>query len=383
MNKFCYINTFSIGCHHEMINTCLLEMCCNITDSIDYYGCKSSIDTVLSGTEVGSCKLKRHELWLPQKANKIATAFRYIIGALYNIYILLRIPSKSTLFFSFNNVIFLNILSFLQRKKKHTVFICCHGELELLLPQKGGIGFFAAFLRMNAKLFFLKKNRYLDSKLNFIVLGDVILENLKILLPEQLHDRFFSVDHPYHFEDVRYTKGAERDFYNIGTVGVMSRSKGGDDLSYIAQHVDIDKYHLSVIGSVESEYLKPFADLGIKMHHSYIPRTQFESEVRELDFILFLYPIDSYKMIASVAVFDAIRLKKPIIAIKNDYFTYLFRKYGPFGYLVDSKEDIVGVIEMIPLLNTDFSDSFNILRGSLSPQRLISEFQQKVDKCFC
>jgi len=51
--------------------------------------------------------------------------------------------------------------------------------------------------------------------------------------------------------------------------------------------------------------------------------------------------------------------------------------------LVDSKEDIVGVIEMIPLLNTDFSDSFNILRGSLSPQRLISEFQQKVDKCFC
>lgn len=383
MNKFYYVNAFSTGCHHEMINTCLLEMCCSITDSLDYYGCKSSIDTVLNEANVGNCKLRKHELWLPQKTNKIATTLKYIIGALYNIYILLRVPSNSILFFSFNNVVFLNIINFLQRVKQCTVFICCHGELELLLPRKKKLGYLAAFLRLNTRCFFLKKDRRVNSKLNFIVLGDVILENLRRVVPKVLHARFISLDHPYHFGDRIYEKKLKRDFYNIGTVGVMSRFKGGEDLSYIARNIDLNKYHLSVVGSVEVDFRKVFTDLGIKMHNTYIPRAQFEIEIAKLDFILFLYPIDSYKMIASGAIFDAIRMEKPIIAIRNDYFNYLFEKFAPFGYLADSKEELVDIIKKIPTLNQNFETNFRILKKNLSPQCLATEFEQKLSLCFC
>lgn len=65
-------------------------------------------------------------------------------------------------------------------------------------------------------------------------------------------------------------------------------------------------------------------DLPNNLGKGFVPRDELEARVKKLDFILYLYPTDSYQLMASGAILDALSLQKPIIALKNDYFDYIF-----------------------------------------------------------
>jgi len=78
-----------------------------------------------------------------------------------------------------------------------------------------------------------------------------------------------------------------------------------------------------------------------------IPRNELEERIQKLDIILFFYSKTSYKLIASGAIMDAINMRKPILAIKNDYFEYIFRKFGRFGFLVNSVEEMATILKTI------------------------------------
>jgi hypothetical protein len=82
-----------------------------------------------------------------------------------------------------------------------------------------------------------------------------------------------------------------------------------------------------------------------------------------------------YKYLASGAVLDAINAEIPVIALKNDYFKYLFSRFGPFGYLVDSIDDIANVIREI-IANNKAKELFNFkeIKEGLSPLAVSRQF---------
>lgn len=91
-----------------------------------------------------------------------------------------------------------------------------------------------------------------------------------------------------------------------------------------------------------------------------------------LDYILLLYPADTYRLIASGAVLDCIRFRKPVLALATEYFRYLFDKFGRFGYLADSVDELTELLrhpERLPRSDYDFDAIAEALRAeTLTPQ---------------
>ena len=85
----------------------------------------------------------------------------------------------------------------------------------------------------------------------------------------------------------------------------------------------------------------------MKGKDNFIERKEFENLISDIDYALYFYTKDKYKITASGAVLDAINARKPIIALKNDYFSYLFGKYGQIGYLFESIEEMGNRIDLL------------------------------------
>ena len=100
------------------------------------------------------------------------------------------------------------------------------------------------------------------------------------------------------------------------------------------------------------------------MGKDHVSREELEKRIEELDIILFLYPCNSYKLMASGAILDALSMQKPIIALKNDYFEYIFKKYSAFGYLFDSIDEIIEVLNRKEKLYKSIQEKLSVDRVS-------------------
>ena len=84
--------------------------------------------------------------------------------------------------------------------------------------------------------------------------------------------------------------------------------------------------------------------------------------------ILYLYPTSSYKLTASGAILDAIKLKKPIICLNNDYFKYIMQN-DAIGYMANNIYEIADTIKQLintPQNRKDFSLQFQKLSEKIS-----------------
>ena len=99
-----------------------------------------------------------------------------------------------------------------------------------------------------------------------------------------------------------------------------------------------------------------------------LPFEQYNAYVQSMDAMLLLYDTNSYKLTASGAVLEAIWNEKPIIALHNMYFDYLFEKFGRLGELFESEKDIAFY------LNNCSQFDKNGLKCALAKQQLKPEF---------
>ena len=175
------------------------------------------------------------------------------------------------------------------------------------------------------------------SKFKYIVLGENIRENLIKLVPE-IKDKVFSIDHPYSFNKNNINKkfnGKVR----ISTCGIITYEKG---LNNIYEFIDKigNNFEFKHIGKsmeeIQEGYLKYFP-----YKKELVSQEIYENLIDELDYILILYPINSYKLTASGVYFDCIKYNKPLLGLRNEYFEYMFKKYGAIGKLFDTVDEII------------------------------------------
>lgn len=373
------IDSISYKTVHLQFNASLLVMLSSIYEEVIYYVGESSmneVDALLKKNDISLSNVKRKRIFVYGGEGRMDLLLRYLISALLNIIILIKSQKDDVLIYNFNNLFSLRLINALNRLYKRKILICCHGELELITEQSKEGGWLFKCLRFLAKDFYLKR-KHINGCVSFMVLGDVVLKNLRYYLNEIQLSHFFSIDHPYIFTKDSKCKNANdnRSMYiSIGTVGLFNKAKGADTLLELIKKVKNIRIKFSVTGRIfyDVDCLKKNGvDIVEGADCKSIPQSEYMARILNLDYILFLYKRESYRITASGAVMDAINLQKPIIAIKNDYFSYLFEKYGSFGVLFKDVEDMSHYLSgntIDFLKDRSLSYDFLTIQESLSPQ---------------
>lgn len=382
------VDSFFHHSEHEIINTSLLLMITTGHQCVHYYGSTSSIYNV---KKLLTEQKKTHVLdnvtfttiKLPPPLSK--DIYRNLISALYNIWFTLILPNKHLTIFNYNNYLSGHLVNLISKLFSKRVIICCHAEIEMLgsaIPN----GRIALKQRLLNHLF--RKNRW-GYYLRFLVFGDSIITNLREILRKDAYSKILSIDHPY-FSSLGKADHINQSFKNvkIGVVGVIKKEKGLQNLLEIASSLqrEIREKFLDIItvskivGSTEA-----LQRLSISIYNTgekLLSREEYSQIISSVNFVYFPYDMNGYRLTASGAVFESIFSEKPIIALKNDFFEYLFNKYGAFGILCDSNSDLTKKISSIiagKIKSEDFIANIQRIKKALEPEFISLSFRRQLE----
>lgn len=281
-------------------------------NEIEYFGDNEQIDML---------ELKKNIKFTKIRINK-KCKLNEIMSYFYNLILIKKQKDKSIVILNGTPIIVI-LSRYILRNRKVYVFL--HG-LDRVIERKKVINFL-----------FLKMLRKKCKDYKYIVLGENIKQNLTRIIPK-LKERIFSIDHPYSF-----SKNNKNKIFNnkirISTCGITAYEKGLNNIYEFIDKIESD-LEFNHIGKsaveVQDKYLEYFP-----YKNELISQEIYKKLIEELDYILILYPINSYKLTASGVYFDCIKFNKPLLGLRNEYFEYMFKKYGEIGKLFDSVDEII------------------------------------------
>lgn len=349
MRKITIIDTFSTGHFHEVFNFCFLYsvLIGNKDATIFYHADSYVISLIINHAEKENVNLRR-VVFKPIKIIKGEKSWNILlrlgIGCILNIYF--RIKTKNSIIYSQLNPFFGFLYPFWKKSKKKT-YIVCHGELEYLINTPPI--YKPMYIYKKCLSLFFKYN--FTDNLTLFVLGNSIKNNL---LPHTItnnHTNLKVVRHPYIFINNIISQKSMNHPLRIGLVGSLSKHQVFESLLEISNHfereISQNKIKFIIIGSNKlAPDLYPLLTFLRREHGNsyYLDYDELQDAINSLDYVMYLYPTNSYKLIASGAFFDAVNHKRPIIALENDYFLEFQNNYGSIGLLAS---DITGLKDKI------------------------------------
>jgi hypothetical protein len=349
-----------------MFNASFAAILDDIFDSVDYYvgsDQKRAVEqTIKTGGRKLSSNVSFHRMFVPSGNSRFNLLIRYIVGAIYNIWYLIFSNKSKVLIFNNNNPFSLVPITLFNFIVKRKVVIVSHGELEFIRSKNADLRMSGFYQLLGLMLRCGLKLSKRSGLIYFVVLGESLKKNLMSygLIKE---GQILVIDHPYLFKnqfDLETKILNKEHVIRIGTIGIFSEPKGSMALLTVSKnYLSEKKISFHVVGGISGSAIK-FEDYPNVIFHSrernFIDRTEYLSLVDALDFVVFFYPKTMYKLMASGAVFDAINLNKPVLALSNDYFDYLFDKHGKIGILCANIDQMM--IEIDRLLSDESPDKY-------------------------
>ena len=178
----------------------------------------------------------------------------------------------------------------------------------------------------------------------------------------------------------------------FGFLGVATRRKGIDFFFQLAQEVITGERscgpepQFTVIGRILDQTCRDMAGsyVSAPSTDTFLPLEEMMDLVRPVHYAVFPYVTEEYQLVASAAFLDALAYVKPIIAVRNPYFEYIFEQMGDIGYMVHSQAEIKDVVRDIlscwpPQVYTTQCE--NIINGRLifTPAYLASQLESIVN----
>jgi len=377
--KVYYVDTYAQGSTHEMFNSSLFLMCCMIFDTVE---CRTSESSFLNLKRVINCPVplnaNHKKIVVIQGNGRMKLLLRYIVSALQNVRFLFLAPKNAIVVFPFNNLLSLRLVNFLNKFLDRKLIVFCHNEMEAIYQNGVGFGLKYRLFPRLCQNFFLNPNVKVAKGLYFSVLGDVIKSNLSTIVSADKIDKFISIDHPYIFQDDIIVNRNRSEQFNIGTIGATSKRKGLNEFIEFIYMIPRDlrvQIKLSVTGRIAedaAQLTRLGVDTGSSSH--VLDRKEYNERVKKLDLILFFYPENTYKVTASGAIMDAILHEKPVLALKNDYFEYVFEKFGRFGFLFENNVDMLKKLYELLDEEEPLYFDFKTLKNKFSPRSICHQF---------
>jgi hypothetical protein len=237
-----------------------------------------------------------------------------------------------------------------------------HGVLASLLKRPS---MFPWKNRNTFRTWFLKQN---SSQLTYILMGDSIERELVARFPA-MSPYVVSIDLPYRFAQPGGHEPFGDHTVTFGSLGVIRKAKGSDAFLRLANEVAASRYpwksRFICVGPVIDKKLRKLLGPAVTVPSPDAPLSadDFAFHARQLDYAIFLHGFEAYTLTASGALFDAFSYLKPLIALRNPFFTSYFQKMGNIGYLCDSYEDIKRTI--VRILDNPPVDEYMLQRQAL------------------
>jgi len=152
-----------------------------------------------------------------------------------------------------------------------------------------------------------------------------------------------AIEHPYLFREPPPWQRQPGATVRFATFGFGHASKGTDRLFALAAEIGAaapgaaEFYH---IGAMADPTLAERGGVIVPSPAAPLAREEYDRYADLMDYALFFYPPGMYRYSASGALLDALSHGKPIIALRNPFFSHCFGKMGDIGYLCDSYGDL-------------------------------------------
>lgn len=179
-------------------------------------------------------------------------------------------------------------------------------------------------------------------------LGSRLRKNLKIVALElgikdsmlehfpHLDSNIFTLEHPILSKECQEGESLESkqsSGINIGFVGHCSDNKGFGTFLELAEMYSNEHVTFHAIGLMQKDQDEALlCSLSRPPSRKSVPRDEYVAAVSEMD-VICLPVAQTYNLVASGSVLDAITSLKPLILTKNKSYIEMEKKYGSFGVL--------------------------------------------------
>jgi len=340
MKKIIIVEPERRNIEHLMFNSSVIQILYSIfyDANIVFYADKEHAELIEKETKI---KLKKRHLDI--KINKQKTIQKVITDFICMLRFARGKPDAIVYLSATPSILLLSKV-FL---KKIAIYYFFHDNLELL-NEKYNIFNYFYWLRPALNI---KRNNVAH-----IVLSESIKMELEKVAPGV---SFEAIDLPCHSSIVDMSSRVIPPVMNIGAIGFGHTKKGSHLIFELENLVSISRrVQLHHIGQFKDNKILIPNDTNVKIHGGNRPLCpeEFNLQIEQMYYCIFFYPKHSYKLTASGAIFDALVRLKPVIAMRNAYFEYIFSKMGNIGYLCDSIEEMSIIINT--LSGQDESDYF-------------------------
>lgn len=219
--------------------------------------------------------------------------------------------------------------------------------------------------RNTFRTWFLNHN---SPQLTNVLMGDSIERELLTRFPE-MRPYLVSIDLPYRFAQPREYEPFQDRRVNFGSLGVIRKAKGSDAFLRLAHELVACqtswKPCFICVGPVVDKKLRKLLGTAITIPSPDAPLSaeDFAFHAQKLDYAVFMHGADAYTLTASGVLFDAFSYLKPMIALRNPFFSSFFERMGNIGYLCDNYDGIKRTI--LRILDNPPVEEYMIQRQTL------------------
>lgn len=377
------IDCDSHGSFHEVINQGYLMMISGLYKKVIYVADQSACDNLKNNLRKCGVVLDNVD-FKPQcikeikiKPNSISVLLSAIkIGYLNNKFYRKSIPGADAFFCNFLHFTAL-FNHFFPIRKKNNAFYMCHAEMEFI-ESAAKRGCFAHVFKWYLTLLF--RVMKINKKTKYILLSDAMAETFKAMISPKNRKHIFGMDHCYiRPMDNSLLNGVNFAGVKIGLPGAVSPERGMQNLKKLVPMITNSGVRIYAISTL-SEHICSDNFEELNKTGRRLPFEQYNSFVKQMDIYLMMYDLGSYKMTASAALLEAIWNEKPVLALKNVYFEYMFKKFGPLGKIVDSVEELADVVNSLTYETVNEYKS-NLIRAKelLLPRNVKSQLERIIN----
>jgi len=223
-------------------------------------------------------------------------------------------------------------------------------------------------------------NKKLSANVKIVALELGVKESIIKLAPH-LENNIITLEHPVVPAECSNNLGRMHQKIRVGFLGHANRNKGFDIFCNIAKKCTNSNIEFHAIGIEAKTEAQPIDTSGLtrKPAKGGLSRREYITAIQEVDIVCSPMYNRCYDFIASGTVSDAITHLRPIIGLSNITLEAIQKKYGQYGHLFNSAEDMLKffnklTIEMLASLNTDWHENLLKIQQRRHPINLGKEF---------
>lgn len=336
------VDKLVLGYNHVMFNAAISMMIARIFKKNDVlFIAESTHVKHVSSNNAGIDNLSYRsfeEAPLPEsKVKKILPWIRKKIGDLLfikRLYLETK-DSAQLVFFTCLSTTSLYYAGYKFRNKKVKVVFVLHGEVEFIFKKDAGV-----INRIKGRIYrAMLEKMGANGKciaLNAIVSAKLLERNIITA------DKIITIEHPI-VERTILPHALNHDKLIFGHIGsAMKKKNSGLFFSLANFFHSAENVGFHLVGKVDQDLLQDLNDnvSVLSENNISISQSEYENYIHELDYAVFTFDDNNYVLRVSGALMDAVLYQKPIIALKQEYISYLFETGGNIGFLCEDIDEM-------------------------------------------